>query len=63
MDLDTQMDVQACHISDNGRPQRAIFTSMRDKLSFEYPQSLQSNTETSTIELPTGRGGRGGGWG
>ena len=42
------------HISDNGRPQRRIFTSMREKPSVEYPQSLQSNNETSTIELPTG---------
>ena len=48
------MDVEGCHISDNGRPQRRIFTSMREKLSVEYPQSLQSNTESSTIELPTG---------
>ena len=54
MHLDTEMDVEGCHMSDNGRPQRRIFTSMREKLSVEYPQSLQSNTETSTIELLTG---------
>ena len=54
LDLDTEIDVEMCHISDNVRPQRPLFTSMRDKFSGEYPQSLQSNTETSTIELLTG---------
>ena len=54
LDLDTQIDVETCHILDNGRPQRPIFNSMRDKFSGEYPQSLQSNTETSTSELLTG---------
>ena len=44
LDLDTEIDVETCHISDNVRPQRPLFTSMRDKLSGEHPQSLQRNT-------------------
>ena len=44
LDLDTEIDVETCHILDNVHPQRPLFTSMRDKFSGEYPQSLQSNT-------------------
>ena len=41
LDLDTEIDVETCQISDNVHPQRPLFTSMRDKLSGEHPQSKQ----------------------
>ena len=44
LDLDTEIDVETCHILDNVHPQRPLFTSMRDKLSGDHPQSLQRNT-------------------
>ena len=50
LDLDTEIDVETCHILDNVHPQRPLFTSMRDKLSGEHPQSLPKLRQSNYLQ-------------